>query len=56
MSSSFYLRPELKENLVDLTYTAEDGKLYPWADQIEIMEQNPDKRKPKSKFLFSNSL
>lgn len=47
MSCSFYLRPELKKNLVDLTYTAGDGKLYPWADQMEIMEQNPDKRRSK---------
>ncbi|KJA25265.1 hypothetical protein HYPSUDRAFT_135104 [Hypholoma sublateritium FD-334 SS-4] len=44
MSSSFYLRPDLKKDLVNLTYTsAGDGKLYPWADQMEIMEQSPDK-------------
>lgn len=42
-TSSFYLTPNLKRRLVDLSFRAPDHSLNPWADQIPIMEQDPEK-------------
>ncbi|KAF8964753.1 beta-lactamase [Flammula alnicola] len=43
MESSFYLTPALKKRLVDLTFRGEDGSLNPWANQVQIMERDPEK-------------
>ncbi|KAJ3505256.1 hypothetical protein NLJ89_g7511 [Agrocybe chaxingu] len=41
-SASFYLTPDLKSKLVDLSYRR-DGKLEPWADQVPVGERDPAK-------------
>ena len=43
MRTSFLLTPELKEKAVTLAYRDENGSLHPWADQIELVEQDPTK-------------
>ncbi|KAF8964756.1 beta-lactamase/transpeptidase-like protein [Flammula alnicola] len=43
MESSFYLTPALKRRLVALTFRGEDGGLNPWANQLKIIEQDPEK-------------
>ncbi|KAJ3504818.1 hypothetical protein NLJ89_g7737 [Agrocybe chaxingu] len=43
METSFYLTPEKKAKLVQLTYRRCDGTLEKWADQIDIIEQDPTK-------------
>lgn len=43
-TASFYLTPNLRKDLVDLTFQADDGTLHPWADQMEIIERDPQKR------------
>jgi len=46
MDSSFYLTPELKRRLVNLTFRDSDGSLNPWANQVNIIEQDPSKGGP----------
>ena len=46
MESSFYLTPELKRRLVNLTFRDSDGGLHPWANQVNIIEQDPSKGGP----------
>lgn len=46
MESSFYLTPELKRRLVNLTFRDSDGGLNPWANQVNIIEQDPSKGGP----------
>jgi hypothetical protein len=46
MESSFYLTPELKRRLVNLTFRDSDGGLNPWANQLKIIEQDPSKGVP----------
>lgn len=41
--ASFYLTPDLRQKLVNLAFRNEDGKLVPWADQFEIIEQDENK-------------
>ena len=43
MQASFFLTPELKERAVNLTYCDKDGTLHPWANQLDIIEQDPSK-------------
>ena len=43
MKTSFYLKPDLKERAVDLAYRDPKGGLNPWANQLEIIEQDPTK-------------
>jgi CubicO group peptidase (beta-lactamase class C family) len=43
MTASFFLTPELKERAVNLAYRDESGILHPWADQLDIIEQDPRK-------------
>jgi hypothetical protein len=43
MESSFYLTPELKRRLVNLTFRDSDGGLNPWANQVNIIEQDSSK-------------
>ena len=50
MKASFFLTPDLKERAVDLAYRDENGTLHPWANQVEILEQDPT----KGKKIFSN--
>jgi hypothetical protein len=40
MKTSFFLTPELKEKAVNLAFRDADGTLHPWANQIEIIEQD----------------
>jgi CubicO group peptidase (beta-lactamase class C family) len=42
-NTSFFLTPDLKERAVDLAYRDETGTLHPWANQLEIIEQDPTK-------------
>ena len=46
MESSFYLTPELKRRLVNLTFRDSDGGLHLWANQVKIIEQDPSKGGP----------
>ncbi|TEB26819.1 beta-lactamase [Coprinellus micaceus] len=41
--ASFYLTPSLKDDLVRLTYRNPDGAIVPWADQVPILEHDPEK-------------
>jgi CubicO group peptidase (beta-lactamase class C family) len=43
MKTSFFLTPDLKEKAVNLAYRDAKGTLHPWADQLEIIEQDPTK-------------
>jgi len=43
MKASFFLTPDLRERVVNLTYRDENGNLHPWANQVEIIEQDPTK-------------
>ena len=43
MKASFLLTPDLKERAVNLTFRDEKGILHPWANQLEIIEQDPNK-------------
>jgi len=43
MKASFYLTPDLKERAVNLAYRDENRNLHPWANQVEIIEQDPTK-------------
>ena len=40
---SFLLTPDLRKRAVNLTYRDAKGTLHPWADQLEIIEQDPTK-------------
>jgi len=43
MKTSFFLTPDLKERAVNLAFRDSNGTLNPWADQIELIEQDPTK-------------
>ena len=43
MKTSFFLTPDLKERAVNLAYRDAKGILHPWANQLEIIEQDPTK-------------
>ena len=43
MKTSFFLTPDLKERAVNLAYRDEKGSLNPWANQLEIIEQDHSK-------------
>ena len=43
MKASFLLTPDLKERAVNLSFRDEKGALHPWANQLEIIEQDPNK-------------
>jgi CubicO group peptidase (beta-lactamase class C family) len=43
MKTSFFLTPDLRERAVDLAYRDAKGILHPWANQLEIIEQDPTK-------------
>ena len=43
MKTSFFLTPDLKERAVNLAYRDAKGGLNPWANQLEIIEQDPTK-------------
>jgi hypothetical protein len=43
MKTSFFLTPDLKERAVNLAYRDAKGALNPWANQLEIIEQDPTK-------------
>jgi hypothetical protein len=43
MDASFHLTASRRERLVKLTYRREDGSLEKWADQLGVIEQDPDK-------------
>ena len=43
IKTSFFLTPDLKERAVNLAYRDEKGTLHPWANQLEIIEQDPSK-------------
>ncbi|KDR77245.1 hypothetical protein GALMADRAFT_246541 [Galerina marginata CBS 339.88] len=45
METSFYLTPELRQRLVNLSFREKDGTLRSWANQVEIIEQDPAKLK-----------
>lgn len=42
-SCSFHLTPEIKQRLVALSYRNKDGQLRPWAGEVEVIEQDPQK-------------
>ncbi|KAF8153185.1 beta-lactamase/transpeptidase-like protein [Crassisporium funariophilum] len=42
-SSSFYLTPSLKSDLVSMSYRNQNGELEAWTEQINIIEQDPEK-------------
>lgn len=44
MSASFYLTPDVKARLVDLTYR-KNGNMEAWAGQSKLIEQDPTKGK-----------
>ena len=52
MKTSFFLTPDLKERAVDLAYRDAKGTLHPWANQLEIIEQDYT----KGMFFLKNSL
>jgi len=43
MKTSFFLTPDLKERAVDLAYRDAKGTLHPWANQLDIIEQDHTK-------------
>ncbi|PPQ92178.1 hypothetical protein CVT25_008952 [Psilocybe cyanescens] len=43
METSFYLTPELRKRMVNLTFREQDGSLSPWREQVNIIEQDPAK-------------
>ena len=43
MKTSFFLTPDLKERAVNLAYRDAEGTLHPWANQLEIIEQDHTK-------------
>ena len=43
MKASFLLTPDLKERAINLAHRDTDGTLHPWANQMEIIEQDPTK-------------
>jgi len=45
METSFYLTPELRRRLVDLSFREKDGTLSRWANQVKVIEQDPAKLK-----------
>ena len=51
MRASFYLTPDLRQKLVNLTFREEDRKLSPWADQVKIIERDEKKRKSSLNYI-----
>ena len=52
METSFYLTPDLRKRLVQLPYyNAASNALEPFVNQLEVMEQDPTKRKSLTPFL-----
>ncbi|KIM41569.1 hypothetical protein M413DRAFT_445541 [Hebeloma cylindrosporum] len=43
MDASFHLTASRRERLVKLTYRQKDGRLEKWADQLGVIEQDPEK-------------
>jgi len=44
MKTSFYVTPEIKENLIEMTFRRnEDGVLEKWDKQLKVTEQDPAK-------------
>jgi hypothetical protein len=43
MKTSFFLTPDLKDRAVNLAFRDANGTLHPWANQIEIIEQDHTK-------------
>jgi hypothetical protein len=43
IKQSFFLTPDLREKAVNLAYRDAKGTLHPWANQLEILEQDPTK-------------
>ncbi|RXW19284.1 hypothetical protein EST38_g6573 [Candolleomyces aberdarensis] len=40
---SFYLDPEFRKNLLQMTYSDPDGKILPWSNRTTLIEQDPEK-------------
>lgn len=40
---SFYLNPEFRKNLLQMTYSDPEGKILPWSNRTELIEQDPEK-------------
>lgn len=45
MDTSFYLSPELRRRAVNLAFREKDGSLSQWNNQVDIIEQDPTKRR-----------
>jgi len=43
MDSSFYLTASKRERLMKVTHLRKDGSLEKWADQLGVIEQDPEK-------------
>lgn len=43
MDASFHLTASRRERLVKMTYRRKDGSLEKWADQLGVIEQDPEK-------------
>jgi len=43
MDASFHLNASMRERLVKITYRRKDGSLEKWADQLGVIEQDPEK-------------
>ena len=56
MRASFFLTPDLKEKAVNLAFRDANGALHPWANQIEIIEQDHTKGIQKRFFSYCWSL
>jgi hypothetical protein len=42
-SLSFYLTPDLKDRVIQMSFRGVDGKVVPWADQYTLPDQDPSK-------------
>ena len=40
---SFYLNPEFRKNLLQMTYSDPNGKILPWSNRTTLIEQDPEK-------------
>jgi hypothetical protein len=52
MKTSFFLTPDLKDRAVNLAFRDANGTLHPWANQIEIIEQDHTKGIQKKFFSY----
>ena len=43
MDTSFYLTASKRERLIKMTHLRQDGSLEKWADQLGVIEQDPEK-------------